>query len=542
MKGNLEFIYNAVTATTGFYTPLLSMVTYTTAGWKPQMLKCNACHTDDRGALRNPGPFTADYDYYTHSKPISGPVTSVYAKGVKNTYPDKAGSNICIACHTGRESGETLKAFNKPQQLLTGETTLFDFSNKGLVNTHVLTGGATVFTASGYEYANRSYANNAGYRHDNIGTPAEPNTGTNGPCVGCHMSRPNKNGNHLFLPISRAYVNPAGPAVGKEAATITGITSEVCFKCHGPNDTVFLDMVKEQKVLFAEALEALAAAGEQGGFYWRGSSAMQRDGTVLRNGLGASVMQGSLVVTAFTETTWNSLNIVPGSVFSINNTACTVSSVDSGTQITLSAPYTGVSTTNARYTITKPETVLVTTGSQTVAGFGTLWTATTATAGDYFRVNSDGTWYRIQKVNSDTSMTLGSSATATTAYAGSTVTEPYTIIRGSRVDWLTKAGPAPFAVPDTDTTGDVSGKNNMGVAFNLYLLENDPAAYVHNRYYVKRLIYDSIDWIDDNEMNYSTGSTLTAICSGGSVPAWCAGAKTYILPNSVIPYSPAERP
>jgi hypothetical protein len=43
-------------------------------------------------------------------------------------------------------------------------------------------------------------------------------------------------------------------------------------------------------------------------------------------------------------------------------------------------------------------------------------------------------------------------------------------------------------------------------------------------------------------MNYSTGSTLNAICSGGSVPAWCAGAMTYLLPNSVILNSPAERP
>jgi len=217
--------------------------------------------------------------------------------------------------------------------------------------------------------------------------------------------------------------------------------------------------------------------------------------------------------------------------------------VDSGTQVTLTTPYAGATVPNARYSVLKAETVIVTNGSQTVTGASTLWSATTVTAGDYFRVNGDGTWYRIKQVNSDTSITLGSTS-ATTPYTGLTAAgEAYTIISSTSVrNWLTPAAPAPFTVPDGDTSGAVSGRNNMGAAFNAFLLDGEPAAYVHNRYYTKRLIYDSIDWIDDNEMNYSTGSTLNAICSSGSVPAWCAGAMTYLLPNSVIPNSPAERP
>ncbi len=49
----------------------------------------------------------------------------------------------------------------------------------------------------------------------------------------------------------------------------------------------------------------------------------------------------------------------------------------------------------------------------------------------------------------------------------------------------------------------------MGAAFNFNLLEHDPGAYAHNRIYTKRLIYDSIDWVDDGIMNYSVGATLT---------------------------------
>jgi len=35
----------------------------------------------------------------------------------------------------------------------------------------------------------------------------------------------------------------------------------------------------------------------------------------------------------------------------------------------------------------------------------------------------------------------------------------------------------------------------MGAAFNFNLLWHDYGAYAHNRYYAKRLIFDSIDWI-----------------------------------------------
>ena len=61
-----------------------------------------------------------------------------------------------------------------------------------------------------------------------------------------------------------------------------------------------------------------------------------------------------------------------------------------------------------------------------------------------------------------------------------------------------------------------------------------PGAYVHNRMYTKRLIYDSIDWVDDNIMNYSVGATLTAACSVASPPVYCAEAPIYLLPNGVL--------
>jgi hypothetical protein len=81
----------------------------------------------------------------------------------------------------------------------------------------------------------------------------------------------------------------------------------------------------------------------------------------------------------------------------------------------------------------------------------------------------------------------------------------------------------------------------MGAAFNFNLLDHDAGAYAHNRMYVKRLVYDSIDWLDDGVMNYSVGATLTATCSSGSAPVWCAEAIEYLLPNGILSIE-AERP
>jgi len=51
-------------------------------------------------------------------------------------------------------------------------------------------------------------------------------------------------------------------------------------------------------------------------------------------------------------------------------------------------------------------------------------------------------------------------------------------------------------------------QNTMGAAFNLNLMGHDPGGYAHNRFYIKALIWDSIDFIDDGILNNSTAATL----------------------------------
>jgi hypothetical protein len=44
-------------------------------------------------------------------------------------------------------------------------------------------------------------------------------------------------------------------------------------------------------------------------------------------------------------------------------------------------------------------------------------------------------------------------------------------------------------------------KDVMGAAFNYNLLHHDPGAYAHNRVYTKRLIFDSIDFIQNGVLD-----------------------------------------
>lgn len=50
-------------------------------------------------------------------------------------------------------------------------------------------------------------------------------------------------------------------------------------------------------------------------------------------------------------------------------------------------------------------------------------------------------------------------------------------------------------------------EGNMGAAFNLNLLFRDYGGFAHNDLYAKRLIYDSIDWLDGAPL-YSAGKTI----------------------------------
>lgn len=199
------------------------------AGWtssnkksnQQELLYCWGCHSNaGTGKLRDPGALTINYG--------SGASASSF------TYPDLKGSNVCLACHTGRETGDTIK--------LDTDTD----GTRSFINSHYLTAGGTLFGTTGYEFAGLSYANPSFFGHDKIGTTAAPGTGSNGPCVGCHMKTSNS---HKFSNISTS------------AGVITKIRAQAaCDTCHAGQYALTPASLETEKEEYDAAIAAIKAA------------------------------------------------------------------------------------------------------------------------------------------------------------------------------------------------------------------------------------------------------------------------------------------
>jgi hypothetical protein len=164
-----------------------------------ELLYCWACHIDNKGGLRDPGVFAVTAPYTVPADRIS-------------SVPDLGGSNICMACHSGRESGQELKNLAFPGDIAG--------KNFGTFNSHYLAAGGVLFRTIGYEFEGRDYLNAADFKHDIIGTGGMQGTGLNGPCVGCHMRSAE---GHKFLPVTK-----------DEAGLVTDILTyeNTCSLCH----------------------------------------------------------------------------------------------------------------------------------------------------------------------------------------------------------------------------------------------------------------------------------------------------------------------
>ncbi len=221
----------------------------------PEMLQCQGCHTDNKGTLRNPGALTVTY--YGDAQALADFVTTA---AVPVTYPDLAGSNICLSCHVGRESGSSIKASTKA------------FTNgTSFINSHYLSAGGTVFAQTGYTYYTATatsdpYANPSFYKHDTIGLAASKNIGgSNGPCVGCHMTSTadaaTNYGSHRFLPVQK-----------DSAGAITAMTTTVCANCHAGKYSMTPAELEHQMTLFNAGIGVLKDMLANSGFYFVNTS------------------------------------------------------------------------------------------------------------------------------------------------------------------------------------------------------------------------------------------------------------------------------
>jgi len=201
------------------------------AGWtnsnkksnQNELLYCWGCHSNSgTGKLYAPGARTETYA-----------VAAAGETAVTIAYPDVKGSNVCMTCHVGREVGDTIKNSNDSDGV------------RSFINSHYLTAGGTLFGKSGYTYAGRSYTAPTFFAHDKIGTAAAPGTGTNGPCVTCHMTSPKK---HLFTNVSSS------------AGVIQKITSTSCVSCHTGLFALTAASLEAEHEEYKASLEGLKAA------------------------------------------------------------------------------------------------------------------------------------------------------------------------------------------------------------------------------------------------------------------------------------------
>jgi hypothetical protein len=326
--------------------------TFIASGGEKEMLYCWACHTDNVGTLRNPGTMTASALPYESNLDTVSTATPTPTR--ISLIGDIDGSNLCIACHSGRVSGQEIKDATDIAK------------NFGSFNSHYLAAGGSLYRTTGYEYATDSdgaalsYENASYYGHIKIGSSDADGTGSNGPCVGCHMS--NNTEGHTFMPFIKDATTGAVTSIETTTCGVTG-----CHEAGGDYAMTAATLTTEEEE-YTESLEALKAQLATKGIY---------------HGSGYPYF------------------------FSVSDSA-----------------------------------------SQS---FGTAYAA-----------------------------------------------------------W--------------------ADKDTLGSAYNLNLLMHEPGGFAHNRYYVKRLIYDSIDWLDNGSMDGSVSATLDSATHSSA--DYQAGAKIYLISSS----------
>ncbi len=220
------------------YDPANNDFSYLT-GEQREMLYCWACHTDSAGGLRDPGVFA-------NVSPYSEPAARIAA------VPDLSGSNICMSCHSARQSGQSAV---KDKDFAT-EIAGMHFGN---ITSHYLAAGGVMFRTVGYEYAGMDYSNVVYFAHDKIGTAAGTGIGENGPCVSCHMK--NADG-HKFVNVTKD---------GSGDVTAIPSWSQICSNCH-VSEANLVTTLNTLETGFDAALSAITAQLATKGIYYNPAS------------------------------------------------------------------------------------------------------------------------------------------------------------------------------------------------------------------------------------------------------------------------------
>jgi len=194
-----------------------SEVAFMLTGEQKELLYCWACHRVEDGTfeLRNPGKLENTVGYSEPSDRISA-------------VPDLGSSNLCMVCHSGRNSGAEIKMAE-------------DIStNFGAFNSHYLPAGGVIFRLLPYEFDGREYSE------------FNPHKSISDLCVACHMP----GANHEFEAVKR----------DGEAIVITAY-EETCSKCHG-DEKQLKSTIEEREAQYKATLDYIQQLLENRGIYY----------------------------------------------------------------------------------------------------------------------------------------------------------------------------------------------------------------------------------------------------------------------------------
>ena len=218
-------------------------------------LTCDACHNPDFSA-RQLGPAVA---YYNFSSALTGKLLSRY------NFPDLKESNICLICHSGRQSGNSINAI--AANVVHKAYSSSFWQQVSSLDGHYLSAGGQLFGATGYQYAGQNYGNFS-VNHSFLNVTSATTGGSTGPCVGCHM----QSGAHTYR-------------------TATGT---LCDSCHGSGNMTDA-LVATSQAEFVSTLLALQNALTERGFI-------------------PNISNGRLLDPAFSSTNWGGTATGPGNM------------------------------------------------------------------------------------------------------------------------------------------------------------------------------------------------------------------------------------
>lgn len=441
-----------------------------------QMITCNACHSDaTRGVLRTLAGTSANpYVTYSSSKGYQfAPNQAAFNPNKKAYYPDVAGSNLCIVCHSGTTEGSTTSlGLSDPYFVNSATAAQSTVKKGGLLTQHNMPAAAVMYVKFGFMNLSTGTAGTTQTYLNSLTSDLDAPKGTTGTVTSTHR----KLGTTVIL--GDTHKNKDGIATFATAASLAAsggtslTTNGPCAACHVTGSHSFrIDQAAIDNVCSrCHASENGIAIASESAF---STYFIEPQQEVYRHAieLGASVINKKVA-----------------------DYNATLTATPNALGYSTSAPlqfYVGINP----YTSAQA-------GKVTIVKF--LLSASgvyNATSNPFTTYKDDGT------INTASSTTTAANyaapGTANANYfAAASTTSPY-----YQADYTNAA----IALGYSQVAGDAGYTKFVGALSNLAFFAKDQGGFAHARTYSRRLIYDSIDFLDDGSLNMSVGTTATTL-------------------------------